>query len=390
MGVRENRKRRGWSIAAAAAALTTALILLPSNKGNDVAQTLRPERGEIVQTASAYGLISAVEEVTISPDVSGEIVELRFEEGDRVNRGDLLFKIKQESYLLAISRCEAALGSAIKARDVQQCERRLKELEYNQLKQLIENDAAPAGQLDQAAIALETATARCEECECQIAVARSQLEAARSEMAKTAVYAPMSGTVTSLRVKSGERVVGTSTMAGTEIMTIADLDRMELVVKVGENDICNIKAGDKAQIKPDSSPDVSMDGQVTKMAVSASRGGAISSATDFEVHISIDSKQVTTLLPGMSASVVIYTGSKNDILTVPLQAIVIDGGKECVWTVDSKQQARLRQVQCGIQDFGRIEICSGLDESDLIVAGPYQLINKTLREGDKINTGNDI
>ncbi len=390
MGVRKNRKRRGWYIIAAAAALTAALVLLPSNKGNDVAQTLRPERGQIVQTASAYGLIRAVEEVTISPDVSGEIVELRFGEGDRVNKGDLLFKIKQESYLLAISRCEAALGSAVKARDVQQCERRLKELEYNQLKQLIENDAAPAGQLDQAAIALETAIARCEECECQIAVARSQLEAARSEMAKTAVYAPMSGTVTSLRVKSRERVVGTSTMAGTEIMTIADLDRMELVVKVGENDICNIKAGDKAQIKPDSSPDVSLDGQVTKMAVSASRGGAISSATDFEVHISIDSKQVTTLLPGMSASVVIFTGSKNDILTVPLQAIVIDGGKECVWTVDSKQQARLRQVQCGIQDFGRIEICSGLDESDLIVAGPYQLINKTLKEGDRINIGNDI
>lgn len=390
MGVRNNRKKRGWYITASAAALTAALVLLPSNKGNDVAQTLRPERGQIVQTASAYGRIRAVEEVTISPDVSGEIVELRFEEGDRVNKGDLLFKIKQESYLLAISRCEAALGSTVKARDVQLCERRLKELEYNQLKQLIENDAAPAGQLDQAAIALETATARCEECECQIAVARSQLEAARSEMAKTAVYAPMSGTVTSLRVKSGERVVGTSTMAGTEIMTIADLDRMELVVKVGENDICNIKAGDKAQIKPDSSPDVSLDGQVTKMAVSASRGGAISSATDFEVHISIDSKQVTTLLPGMSASVVIFTGSKNDILTVPLQAIVIDGGKECVWTVDSKQQARLRQVQCGIQDFGRIEICGGLDESDLIVAGPYQLINKTLKEGDRINIGNDI
>lgn len=368
--------------------MTAALALLPPQKGDIAAETVRPERGEIVQTASAYGLIRAVNEVTISPDVSGEIVELRFEEGDRVKKGDLLFKIKQESYLLAISRCEANLGCAIKARDVQQCERRLKELEYNQLKQLVENDAAPAVQLEQALIALQTATARCEECECQIAVARSQLEAARSELAKTTVYAPVSGTVTSLRVKPGERVVGTSTMAGTEIMTIANLESMELVVQVGENDICNIKAGDKAQIKPDSSPSVSLDGQVTKMAVSASRGGAISSATDFEVHISIDSKQITTLLPGMSASVVIFTGSKNDILTVPLQAIVVSGGKECVWTVDSKQLVHLKQVQCGIQDFGRIEICSGLEESDLIVAGPYQLINKTLREGDRINIGN--
>ena len=368
--------------------MTATLALLPSHKGDTVAETVHPELGGIVQTASAYGLIRAVNEVTISPDVSGEIVELGFGEGDYVKKGDLLFKIKQESYLLAISRCEAALGSAIKARDVQQCERRLKELEYNQLKQLVENDAAPAGQLEQAFIGLETATARCEECECQIAVARSQLEAARSELDKTTVYAPMSGTVTSLRVKPGERVVGTSTMAGTEIMTIANLESMELVVQVGENEICNIKAGDKAQIKPDSSPSVSLDGHVTKMAVSASKGGTLSSATDFEVHISIDSEQLTTLLPGMSASVVIFTGSKNDILTVPLQAIVISGGSECVWTVDSKQQAHLRQVQCGIQDFGRIEICSGLEESDLIVSGPYQLINKTLKEGERINIGN--
>ena len=381
MGARKSKKRRGWWIAIAAAALIATLALLPSHKGDTAAETVHPERGEIVQTASAYGMIRAVNEVTISPDVSGEIVELRFEEGDRVNKGDLLFKIKQESYLLAISRCEATLGSAVKARDVQQCEQRLKELEYNQLKHLVENDAAPAGQLDQTLIALQTAAARCEECECQIAVACSQLEAARSELAKTTVYAPMSGTVTSLRVKTGERVVGTSTMAGTEIMTIANLESMELVVQVGENDICNIKAGDKAQIKPDSSPSISLDGQVTKTAVSASRSGALSSATDFEVHISIDSKQLTTLLPGMSASVVIYTGSKNDILTVPLQAIVINGGKECVWTVDSQQQVHLKQVQCGIQDFGR-------EESDLIVAGPYQLINKTLKEGDRINIGN--
>ena len=194
--------------------------------------------------------------------------------------------------------------------------------------------------------------------------------------------------MTSLRVKKGERVVGTGTMAGTEVMTIADLNRMELGVEIGENDVCNVKVGDKAEIKPDASPTHVLNGYVEKIALSASTGGSLGSTTDFKVKISIDYQEFIKLLPGMSASAVIITGSKNDILTVPLQAIVVSGGKECVWTVDSKQLVHLKQVQCGIQDFGRIEICSGLEESDLIVAGPYQLINKTLKEGDRINIGN--
>ena len=381
-----SHNKKGWLIIAAVVA-AAAVFILTMRRNKLEAETAHPVRGDIVQTVSAFGRIRPVKEVKISPDVSGEIVEICFDEGESVRKGELLFKIKQDSYLLAIARCEATLGSALKARDAQRCELQLKELEYKRLQQLCENDAAPASQLEQAQIELESATARTAECECQIAAAEASLEAARSELDKTMVYAPMAGTVTSLRVKPGERVVGTSTMAGTEMMTIADLGQMELVVQIGENDICNIKVGDSAKIKPDASPATSLEGTVTRIAVCATGGGNVSSATDFEVRISVDSQDVMTLLPGMSASVVIYTGSKNDILTVPLQAIVLNGGRETVWTVDSRQQVSRRTVECGIQDFSKIEITSGLEESDLVVIGPYQLINKTLKERDKISIG---
>ena len=382
----KNSKRKGWWIAAAAA-LATAVALLATKDKSASVETVRPTRGGIVQSVSAFGRIRPVKEVKISPDVSGEIMEICFEEGDHVSKGDLLFKIKQDSYLLAIARCEATLGSALRARDAQRCELRLKELEHERLTRLCEHDAAPAAQREQAAMELDAARARAEECECQIAVAEAQLEAARSELAKTLVYAPMEGTVTSLLVKPGERVVGTSTMAGTEMMTIADLGRMELVVQIGENDIRSIAVADRARIKPDAAPSCSLEGSVTKIALRATGAGAFNSATDFEVRISIDNQDVISLLPGMSASVVIDTGSKNDILTVPLQAVVIKDGRETVWTVDQRQQAHLRAVECGIQDFSTIEIVSGLSEDDLVIAGPYQLINKNLSEGDRVKIG---
>ena len=382
----KNSKRKGWWIAAAAA-LTTAVALLATKDKSASVETVRPTRGDIVQSVSAFGRIRPVKEVKISPDVSGEIMEICFEEGDHVSKGDLLFKIKQDSYLLAIARCEATLGSALRARDAQRCELRLKELEHERLTRLCEHDAAPAAQREQAAMELDATRARAEECECQIAVAEAQLEAARSELAKTLVYAPMEGTVTSLLVKPGERVVGTSTMAGTEMMTIADLGRMELVVQIGENDIRSIAVADRARIKPDAAPSCSLEGSVAKIALRATGAGAFNSATDFEVRISIDNQDIISLLPGMSASVVIDTGSKNDILTVPLQAVVIKDGRETVWTVDQRQQAHLRAVECGIQDFSSIEIVSGLTEDDLVIAGPYQLINKNLSEGDRVKIG---
>lgn len=376
--------KKHFSWVAASLVIIIGALLIPIKDDGIAAQAVHPFRGDISRTVSAFGRIRPVKEVKISPDVSGEIVEICFEEGDRVHKGDLLLKIRQDSYLLAITRCEAALESAVKARDAQNCELKLKEMEYNRLKQLCKSDAAPAAQKDQAELELESARAHAGECECQIAAAQASLDAARSELEKTLIYAPIEGTITSLAVKPGERVVGTATMPGTEILTIADLSKMELVVQIGENDIGSIKIGDSATIKADAAAASPLEGHVTRIAVSASAAGMAGVSTDFEVRIGIDSKGVSHLRPGMSASVVIDTGSKNDILTVPLQAVVISDGRETVWTVDKQRRVHSRPVDCGIQDFGRIEITDGLSEEDLIVSGPYKLVTKDLREGDKI------
>ena len=380
-----NKRGVWWGIAALC--VTVLTILAGRHSGSAIkVETALCENGSITQTASAYGRIRPVRQVKISPDVSGEITDIYFEEGDTVKRGDLLLKIKQESYQMAIARCKAALGTAQKACDAQACEARLREIEYQRLRALYESDATCLAQLQQAQIAFETATARAGECEYRVAAEEASLAAARSELRKTLVYSPMDGVVSSLRVKPGERVVGTSTMAGTEMMTIADLDSMEIVVNIGESDIISVNEGDAARIKPDAAPEITLQGSVSKIAGCSVGESQMGSNTDFEVRISIDPQDVIRLLPGMSASVLIVTGSKNDILTVPLQSIVVRDGRETVWTVDGEGRAKPVAVTCGIQDFSRVEISGGLNEGDRVVTGPYQTVSKTLKEGDKVKT----
>lgn len=386
MGAR-GKKRRWWIIVALAAAIIL-IALNAGKKGAPKVDVEHPTRGNISQTASAYGRIRPVDQVKISPDVSGEITAIYFEEGDTVKKGDLLLKIKQETYRSALVRCEAALGSALKSRDVQRLETQLKQQEYERLQQLYRSDATCLAQLEQARIAFESATARCGEADYQVAAAEASLQSARGELAKTLIRSPMDGIITSLRVKPGERVVGTSTMAGTEMMTIADLTRMEVVVQLGENDICSVKPGDAVDIKPDAMPSETLSGVVSKIAASSVAESSAGSSSDFEVHIGIDSQGCRGLLPGMSATVVIHTGSKNDILTVPLQAVTVKEAKEIVWTVDDKMRVHATPVNCGIQDFNRVEITGGIAESDLIVTGPFQMVSKTLAEGDKVKLGN--
>ena len=383
-------KKKVWWIAVAAAAVLATILSRAAKDGACIVEAAYPEMGDISTSASAYGRIRPVEEVKISPDVSGEITDIFFDEGDTVKRGDLLLKIKQESYLTAIVRNEASLEGARKALEAQQKEAHLKKLEYERLQRLCESDAGCLAQLEQAEAAFECATARAGECRCQVEAAEAALQASLSELRKTLVYSPMDGVVTSLRIKRGERVVGTATMAGTEMLTIADLDRMETVVSLGENDICNVDIGDRVEIKPDALPGEVLTGHVSKIAYSAAGIVAAGASSDFEVRISIDSRSSKRLLPGMSATVIIHTGSKNNILTVPLQAVFLKDGRETVWKVDDRLQVSSATVSCGIQDFSRTEITGGLSSGDLIVTGPFQAVNKTLTEGARIKLSKDV
>ncbi len=377
-----NKKRWIWIVCGAAA---IALVSFGRGGGeSERVETARPATGQITETVSTYGRIRALNQVSLSPDVSGEVTDIYFEEGDTVQLGALLLKIRQESYLTAVSQREAALGSALRSLETQRIEASYREAERDRVSALSQQGAATAAQLRQAEYEALGARSRCNELECQVAAAEAALEASRRELEKTLVHSPMTGILTSLNIRQGERVVGTATMAGTEMLTIADLSRMELVVDVGENDINSVKVGDPALIRPDAASSDTLRGRVSKIAMCASGSGVQGGTTDFKVRISIDSQGRKPLLPGMSASAKIITGSKNDILTLPLQAVAVRAGREIVWKVDGDGRVHETPVECGIQDFGRVEILSGLTQDDLVVSGPFQTVNKTLREGDKI------
>jgi HlyD family secretion protein len=256
------------------------------------------------------------------------------------------------------------------------------------------------------------------------------LKEARTNLTKTTIYAPQSGTVSKLNVELGERVVGTSQMAGTELLRIANLNKMEVRVNVNENDITRVSMNDTVIIDVDSysASGRKFKGVVYEIASSANGLGGTSAAaavstdavTEFEVKIRVLRQSYSDLIigkrsyplkPGMTASVEIITDRKNGVLSVPLASVTTrdpslktDGGdkkegeednnqepekvikkdkiKEVVFVVDKDNKAKLREVKTGISDFENIEILSGLKDGETIISGPYITVSKKLKEGE--------
>jgi HlyD family secretion protein len=194
--------------------------------------TEKVESKTITELITANGKIQPETEVKISPDVAGEIVELYVEEGDEVIKGDLLCVIKPDIYISALNRAEAALNSS-KARlaqaEAQQIER---ELAFKRTKQLFEKKAVALSEYESAEAAFKVAESEVKAAQFSVKSAEASVSEAKEQLTKTRIYAPISGTVSALNVEKGERVVGTSMMVGTEMMTIANLDRMEVQVEV--------------------------------------------------------------------------------------------------------------------------------------------------------------
>ena len=385
------RKRGRRKVICAAAAAAVVLVFATRDKGGDTVsvEVACPSKGSVTEISSVYGKIRPARMVTISPDVSGEIVKLYFAEGDTVRQGDLLLTIRQDDYLLAVSRAEASLGSASARKEAAQAEYVLRVEEAARADSLHARNAVSKADLQCAILARDIAACNLDEAYCQQEMAATALEEARTQLAKTLVYAPASGVVTRMSVEPGERVVGTNTMAGTEMMTISDLGEMELVVELSESDICKVKRGNTVRIKVDAAPGTTLYGQVSKIANSAAGTMNLSGITNFEARISIDSQDVIHLLPGMSASAEIITGSKNDILTLPLQSVFVHDGTQTVWTVDKAFTVHMRKVMCGIQDFRNVEILSGPEPGEKVVCAPFSAINSTLHEGAKVKIANN-
>ncbi len=356
-----------------------------------------PAHGTIVERIPANGKIHPVTEVKISPDVSGEIIELNVEEGDRISRGDLVIKIKQDVYISLRDRAAATLNATRAQYQQQKASFTQAEQNYQRNKQLYGQGAISLKEFQASTAEYNMAREQLNAAEYNIESAVASLDEAEENLTKTVIYSPIDGIVSSLSVEKGERVVGTSQMAGTEMLRIADFEMMEVLVDVNENDIIRISKGDTADIEVDAYPGRRFKGVVTQIANSAKNLGstatALTDVTNFEVKIRILASSYSDLLasdpipfrPGMSASVEIETERKDGVMTVPLQAVTPDG---CVYVLDrTSSTVRKVPVVTGIQDIENIEIISGLGSPDTVevVTGPYSTISKVLEDGLEVS-----
>lgn len=359
------------------------------------------ERRTIVETITANGKIQPEKEVKITPDVSGEIVELTVKEGDRVEKGHLLLRIKPDIYISQRDRSLAAISSARARLAQSEAQFTQAELTYKRTKQLFEEQTVSKSDFEQAESSYNVAKAEVDAAKYSIVSAEASLKEATENLVKTSIYAPMTGTVSMLLVELGERVAGTNLMAGTEILRIADLSRMEAQVEVNENDIVRVKLGDTALIEVDAYLDQKFKGIVTEIANSAKTTGvSADQVTNFDVKILLLAKSYEKLAndgdnpfrPGMSCSVDIQTETRPGILTVPIQAVttrtdttrIISSTSDndirtLVFTTDGKY-AFARDVKTGIQDNTYIEIVTGIKDSVKVISAPFSAISKKLSD----------
>ena len=268
MGKRRKGIRYTLSTAAVIVAAVVLYALFRTDKGEPVVIS-RPARETIIEKIPANGKIRPVTEVKISPDVSGEIVELNVEEGDRVQKGDLIIKIRQDVYISLKDRAEASLNSTRAQYRQQKASFDQAEQNYNRNLDLYEKRAISLQEFEASTAEYEMASEQLKAAEFNIESATASLREAEENLTKTVIYSPIDGIISSLSVEKGERVVGTSQMAGTEMLRIADFNMMEVLVDVNENDIIRITKGDTADIDVDAYPGRTFKGVVTQIANSA-------------------------------------------------------------------------------------------------------------------------
>jgi HlyD family secretion protein len=360
------------------------------------------EKRLLVETITANGKIQPEKEVKISPDVSGEIVELNVKEGDAVVKGQLLLRIKPDNYISQRDRATAEISSARSRLSQSQAQFVQAELSFNRNKQLYDQQTISKADFEQAQAAYQVAKSTVDAGKFAITSAEASLKDANENLTKTSIYAPMSGTVSMLLVELGERVAGTNLMAGTELMRVADLSRMEAQVQVNENDIPRVKLGDTAVIEVDAYLDQKFKGIVTEIANSAKTTGvSADQVTNFDVKILVLSDSYKKLVdagdknpfrPGMSATVDIQTSRKYDIISVPIQSVTTrtdslkvtgtptDKDIRTLVFITDGTYALAKDVKTGIQDNSYIEILSGVTSGEKVISAPFSAISKKLSD----------
>ncbi len=395
-----------------------------------IVQTEKVARRTLTELVVANGRIQPVVQVVIQPEVSGEITELPVIEGQAVKKGEVILRIKPDNYLASKRSAEASYQSALSGRTLAQANLTKAGIEFKRFKELLEAKLVSESQFLEAKTTLDVMQASFENSGHQAEQAKAALARVEDDLSKTTIVAPMNGTVTRLRSQKGERVVGTAMMAGTEIMTIADLNDMEARVDIGEIDVILIKLGQKAQLEVDAFRDRKFTGVVTEIANAAKgsgvgSGGSSSSssqvqqeATKFEVKIRVQEKE--PFRPGMSVTAEVETRYRTNVLCVPIQSVTTRVPKkpgetnviaaagtntmkagenkkpgeaakavEVVFVLNS-DEVKMVPVKRGVSDDAYVEITEGLPEGQEVISGGYKAINRELEEGKKIKRGQPV
>jgi HlyD family secretion protein len=434
---KKKSKKRLWLILGAVAVLGVVIAAAAAKGRSAEKPTMVTIEKAFVKTithvVTATGKIQPETEVKISPEVAGELIEIPVVEGQMVKKGDLLVRIKPDFYKAQLEQQEASLASSRASSVLSQARLTKAEQDFKQANDLYQKKLISDAEFTAAQTNLNVAKADFDSSLAQIRRTEGSVDQSRDQLNKTTIYSPMDGSISSLTSEVGERVVGTNQFAGTEIMRIANLSEMEVRVRVNENDIVNVKVGDRTVVSVDAFPGRKFEGVVAEISSSALTSGAQSAAaqliasasdevTNFLVKIRIKDND-TRLRPGMSATVDIETQTVENVVAVPIQSVTVRaaGGKtteelaaeaakeakersgndldvaseradarrnreklQRVVFVKSGDKVALRQVETGIADNSHIEIKSGVKAGEEIVSGSYAAISRTLKDGAKI------
>jgi HlyD family secretion protein len=396
----------------------------------------------IIEVVNASGKVYPEIEVKVSPDISGEITELTVAEGDTVKRGQLLARIYADVYAIqknqaasGVAQSQAQVDNSRAALDALKAQMEQSKRTYDMQKKLYDDKVISLSEFNIADANYKTALANYNAAQLGIRggqagvqSARANLQRANADLSRTTIVAPMDGVVSLLNVKKGEKVAGNSFNVGTEILRIADMDKIEVRVDVGENDIPKVKLGDSALVTIDAYSDRKFKGIVTQIASSntgASASSALASATNdvtqYKVYVRLLADSYRDLLgkgnfpfrPGMSANADIQTRTQVNVLSVPINAVTtrdkndtssaftvkkkddadnsdnnessnVDDMEVVVFVKDSLDKVSRAKVTTGIQDINYIEITSGLKPGQMVISGPYEAVSKTLKNGAKV------
>jgi HlyD family secretion protein len=382
------RRKKAIIIFAIIAFIVILIIFnLQSQREKSLKVTVEKVKKEnLTSITSASGEVKPKKNVNISAHVAGRIIKIGVEEGQRVKENDFLLKLDSTQYEAMADR-DRALISSHKA-DLIRAEATLKKDEryYERQKKLYDEKLISEELLEAANAQYEISKAQHQAILFQIEQAQASFESTLDTLSKTIYNSPIDGIITSLRVEEGEiAMIGTMNNPGTILMTIADLSVMEVEVEVDETDVIGVEIGHRAEVRVDALPDQTIEGKVTEIGSSAlQQTTASQESKDFKVIITLENPP-KSLKPGLSASADIITAEKQDVLAVPISALVLrekkeensknDEQEEGVYVVENSR-VKFFPVEKGIMGEMMIEIISGLEEGQQIVVGPYSALRQ--------------